>query len=103
MEEEIKEKQEIMPIETPTVVEDFPKNEEQQFDSSNIKDSDIVTLRGASDGEDNGRRFKEYNPETSSNNLILKLRMMFTNFHVFREALRTYSLKYGHEMWYKRD
>ncbi|KAI5322956.1 hypothetical protein L3X38_032028 [Prunus dulcis] len=36
MEEEIKEKQEIMPIETPIVVEDFPKNEEQQLDSSDI-------------------------------------------------------------------
>lgn len=58
---------------------------------------------GASDGEDNERRFKEYNHETGSNNLILKLRMMFADFHVFREALRTYSLKYGHEMWYKRN
>ncbi|CAL2265242.1 unnamed protein product [Prunus armeniaca] len=40
MDEEIKEKQEIMPIETPIVVEDFPKDEEQQLDSFDIKGMD---------------------------------------------------------------
>lgn len=92
MEEEIKEKQEIMPIETPIVVEDFPKNEEQQLDSSDINGMDKYEV-----WEENNS-YKEFDSQLAYSKFVYGINYMI--FHPSMSKFKCHKLKslYTHQV-----
>ncbi|KAI5349709.1 hypothetical protein L3X38_002598 [Prunus dulcis] len=68
-------------------------------------DHNNAKLWVASDGEEIGltKRFTEYNPETDNHDPQFELSMKFSNFHVFREAVKEHCLKHENDVYFKRN